>query len=236
MDHLPLVASILFGLLSFKPQFFALILIALIFGRYWKVLIGTIITAIALSLISILVFGLGVWIAFVNVLPIPMRLLEMGGSAWRIMPTFFAAILSAGYGVREAYLVQGMMMLIVLGGVAWVWMRKANLALRGAVLILGLLLFTPYGFIYDLALLALPLAWLWEDGRVRGRLPGELILLLCGWVMPLAMPFIWNGVDIFQGKLQIGPVVLLAVFLLTLTKAGMQNWTGGKILPQSEKA
>ena len=119
----------------------------------------------------------------------PMQLLEMGHAAWSIMPTFFAATLSAGLSVKAAYLVQGLAMLMVLSGVAWVWMRKANLALRGSVLTLGLLLFTPYAFVYELALLALPLCWLWEEGRVRGRLPGELILLLFGWLMPYAAPF-----------------------------------------------
>ena len=115
----------------------------------------------------------------------PMKLLEIGWAPWSIMPTFFAAIRSVGFGVKVAYLVQGAVMLLVVAGVAWVWMRKANLALRGSVLVLGPLLFTPYVFVYDLALLALPLAWLWEDGRVRGRLPGEFILLLCGWLCPL---------------------------------------------------
>ena len=237
LDRSPLVASILFGLLSFKPHFFMLVLLALIFGRYWKVLIGTVMTAIALSLISLLVLGPGVWIAYVNVMAIPMNLLEMGAAAWSIMPTFFAATLSAGFGVKAAYLVQGVAMLIATIGVAWVWMRHANLALRGSVLTLGLLLFTPYGFIYDLALLALPLCWLWEEGRLRGRLPGELILLSCGWLMPFAMPFVWNWVNFLQGKLQIGPVVLLALFILVLVKASIgQNRPVGKIWPKAEKA
>jgi alpha-1,2-mannosyltransferase len=237
LDHSPLVASILLGLLSFKPHFFVLILIALIFGRYWKVLIGTITTSIALSVISLLVFGLEVWTAYVNVMAIPMHLLEMGAASWQIMPTFFAATLSAGFGVKEAYLVQGMVMLIVLTGVAWVWMKHANPALRGSVLTLGLLLFTPYGFIYDLALLALPLCWLWEEGRLRGRLPGELILLSCGWVMPLVMPFMWAWVNFWQGKLQIGPVVLLALFFLVLVKANIgQDKPMRNIWPKTEKA
>ncbi len=219
LDRSPLVAGILFGLLSFKPHFFILVLIAIIFGRYWKTMVSAIITTIALSLISVLAFGPGVWSAYINVMSIPMHLLEIGSAAWSIMPTCFAGTLSLGFGVRAAYLVQGLAMLMVLTGVAWVWMRKANLALRGSVLTLGLLLFTPYAFIYDLCLLALPLCWLWEEGHVRGRLPGELILLLFGWLMPYAAPFLWNPVNIFSGKLQIGPVVLLALFLLSLVRA-----------------
>lgn len=184
-----------------------------------------------------MLFGYGVWIAYFRVLSIPMHLLEMGAAAWSCMPTFFAATLSAGFGVKAAFLVQSVMMLLVLGGVAWIWMKKANLAMRGSILTLGVLLFTPYLFIYDLAILALPLCWLWEDGRVQGRLPGELILLLCGWLLPFAVPIVWNKVDIFYGKLQIGPVVLLVLFLLTLIKEKIgRNWTADKIYFKLDKA
>ena len=90
--------------------------------------------------------------------------LAIGLANWQITPTFFAATLSAGFGVRAAYLVQGVAMLLAAAGVAWVWRRKTDLAIRGSVLVLGTLLFTPYVMVYDLALLALPLCWLWEAG------------------------------------------------------------------------
>ena len=138
---------------------------------------------------------------------------------WDIMPTFFAAALSAGVGVKTAYLVQGVIMLAVVAGVSWVWCKKPSIAIRGAVLVLGTLLFTPYEFVCDLAILALPLAWLWEEGRIHGRLPGELILLLFGWLLPIAAPLLWDWINFLNGKLQIGPVILLALFCLSLVKA-----------------
>jgi hypothetical protein len=236
LDRFPLVAGILFGILSYKPHFLILVLPALFFGRYWKTLICSIITSIVLCFLTLIVFGYGVWLAYFHVMALPMKALEMGTAAWIIMPTFFAATLSAGCSVKAAYLVQGVVMLAVLGGVAWVWRRKTDLALRGSVLTLGVLLFTPYAFIYDLALLALPLCWLWEDGRVRGRLPGELILLFCVWLMPVAIPFVWYGVNILHGKLQIGPVLVLALFLVALAKERRPSWTAGKIRSQSGKA
>jgi len=237
LDSSPLMAGFLMGFLCYKPQFILLILIALIVGSYWKTLIAFLATSLFLLLASIIAFGLEVWIAYFKFMSLPMKLLETGQADWSIMPTFFAATLSAGFGVKAAYLVQGVVMLVVLSGVVWVWMRNANLALRGSALTLGLLLFTPYAFTYELALLALPLCWLWEEGRLRGRLPGELILLSCGWLMPFAMPFVWNWVNFLQGKLQIGPVVLLALFFLVLVKASIgQNRPVGKIWPKAEKA
>jgi hypothetical protein len=222
LDNSPLLSGCLIGFLCYKPQFIILILLALLVGRFWKTLIAALATSLILLFASFLLFGREVWLAYFAVMSLPMKLLEIGWAPWSLMSTFFAATLSAGFDVKVAYLVQGVVMLIVVGGVAWVWLRKTNLAVRGSVLTLGLLLFTPYAFVYDLALLALPLCWLWEDGRARGRLPGELILLLCGWLMPIFVTLIWDNVNILHGRLQIAPVVLAALFLLALIKSKSQ--------------
>jgi hypothetical protein len=220
LDRRPLTAGCLIGFLCYKPPLVIITFIALIFGRYWKPLISAIVTYLVLVLASIMVLGYQVWIDYFKVMAIPMKLMEIGVTNWSIMPTFFAATMSAGFSVKIAYIVQAMGMLAVVSGVVWVWGKKPNtsIATRGAVLVLGTLLFPPYEFNYDLAILALPLCWLWEEGRINGRLPGELILLFFGWILPFVMPFIWNMTNIFNGKLQIGPAVLSALFILALMK------------------
>ena len=217
--HFPLGAGCLFGLLCYKPPLAVLVLAALIFGRYWKTLIAALVTLSLLSGASLMAFGYQAWLAYFQVQALPMHLLELGGASWGIMSTCFAAMLSAGSGVRTAYLVQGAVMLAVLAAVAWVWRQRLSLPIRGAVLVLGTLLFTPYAFVYDLALLALPLGWLWEEGHRRGRWPGELLLLWFGWLMPYAAMMLWNDLNIFNGKLQLAPLILLALFLLSLARA-----------------
>lgn len=219
LDCWPLLAGCLFGILCYKPPLAILILVALLAGRYWKAFIALISMALFLSILSSVVFGYQVWIEYFKVMSIPMRLLENGAAAWNIMPTFFAAALSAGFGVSTAYLAQGIVMLVVLAAIIWSWRQQVPLAIRGTVLVLGTLLFTPYVFVYDLAILALPLCWLWEEGRLKGRLPGELILLLMGWLMPIAAPILWQPINFLEGKLQIGPVILLALFILALVRA-----------------
>lgn len=219
LDSYPVAAGCLFALLCYKPQFIILVFPALIFGRYWKTLVTALTTSLLMLLITIMAFGYHVWIEYFQVMSIPMKQLEIGMAKWDIMPTFFAAALSAGFGIKTAYLVQGVIMLAVVAGVSWVWCQKTPIAGRGAVLVLGTLLFTPYATVYDLAILALPLGWLWEEGRIRGRLPGELILLLFGWLLPIAAPLLWTWINFLNGKLQIGPVIILALFCLSLVKA-----------------
>lgn len=219
LDDLPIVAGCLLGLLMYKPPLAVLTFVALIFGRYWKTLISACITCLFLSLISLAAFGYQTWIDYFKVMSMPMKLLACGATSLDVEPTFISAVLSAGFGIKVAYLVQIMVMVVVVAGVAWVWKKKLFLVLRGAVLVLGTLLFVPYAFVYDLAILALPLCWLWEDGRINGRWPGELLLLMCGWLVPLFAPILWQFIRVFQGKLQVAPIILLALFFLSLIKA-----------------
>ncbi len=218
LDRYPIIAGCLFGLLGYKPPLVILTFIALVFGRYWKTLISAFATIIILALASLAVFGLEVWLEYFRAMSVPMRLMLGDTVPFGLVPTFFAAIRNAGFGARVAYPVQGVVMAMVLAGVGWVWQKKLPITIRGAVLVLGTLLFTPYSFVYDLAILALPLLWLWEDGRLHGRLPGELILLLLGWLLPFEARF-FNLFNFFQGKLQIAPLILLALFFLALAKA-----------------
>ena len=177
LDQSPLIAGCLLGLLSYKPHFILLTFFALLCGRRWKALLVMIGTTLFLSLASLAIFGYQVWMDYFKVMSIPMKLLEEGAAAWNIMPTFFSTALSLNLGIFDAYVMQGLVILVVLAGVGWDLDANACLAQRGAVLVLGILLFTPYAFIYDLAILALPLCWLWEEGRLKGRLPGDWVFV-----------------------------------------------------------
>jgi hypothetical protein len=64
LDRTPAVAGILFGLLSYKPQIWVLVPLALFAARQWRGLGWAIGTAFALSLASIAMFGFDVWLAF----------------------------------------------------------------------------------------------------------------------------------------------------------------------------
>jgi len=222
LDKFPLMAGLLLGMMCYKPQLLSLSLVALAVGRHWRALAGLLASSLAMILLSLALFGWETWLAYFKVLSIPMQLLEDGLAPWNKMPTFFAAVLSAGFSVSTAYVVQGVIMVLALAGVVWVWARPGPIAIKGAVLILGILLFSPYAFLYDLAILAFPLAWLWEEGRLKGRLPGETILLFTGWIIPLATYLLWEEINIFQGKLQLAPLVLLALFGFALLRHAFQ--------------
>jgi Glycosyltransferase family 87 len=216
LNHSPWVAGFLLGLVSYKPHLFALVPVALIAARRWRVLLATLSTAILLALASFLLLGQGVWVAFWKNLALTMTLVREGLLPINKMVTIFAGLLQAGVGFSHALIIQGVVMVLVAAGVFYVWQSKISLARQASILVLGTLLFTPYAFSYDLALLALPLAWLGWEGYNAGWLPGEPGLLCLGWLLP----FISHMMAII--KCQITPLILAALLILVVksSKAG----------------
>ena len=95
----------------------------------------------------------------------------------------------------------------VLAAVAWVGRQRLSLPIRGAVLSWEPVIHA-LAFAYDLALLALPLGWLWEQGHWRGRWPGELLLLWFGWLMPYVNDVVESS-QYLQRETPSCPVILL---------------------------
>ena len=212
LEPYPFLAGILFGVLVYKPNFFILIPLALIAGRYWRTLGATILSAGVLAIASGLVLGWETWTAFWHIRNVPMQALEQGLASLRKMPTIFAATLMAGGGLSAAYLLQGVVMAVSAGAVIWVWYQRADMAIRVSVLTIGSLLFTPYGSEYELVRLAIPLAWIGWAGCQKGWVPRDKIFLILGWITPSISRLLAEG-----NVVQVTPLILLVLFYLNLT-------------------
>jgi alpha-1,2-mannosyltransferase len=184
LENAPILSGIFFGLMFYKPQLAILIPLALFAGQHWKVLWVTAATVVCTAIISALILGYEPWLGFFHNLLAGARLTDIS-SFWKRMTTLYAAARLAGGGMMLAWLLQGLVMVGVSAGVYWVWSGEASEASRAAVLIIGILLFSHYAFIYDYAILAIPLAWLWQKGQTSGWLSLEKPLLLGAWIMPL---------------------------------------------------
>jgi len=80
------------------------------------------------------------------------------------------------------------------------------------------LLVSPYLFDYDLAWLALPLAWSVRHGLEHGWRRGEREALTLAWLLPI----------VFQGlaavtHVGIGPLAIGALFVVILRQAGRER-------------
>lgn len=224
LDQAPVTAGILFGLLSFKPHLLVLIPLALAAGRRWRALLSLILCCGGLVAASFLVLGADTWAAFRHNLPGTLQVLETGQLAQGIgldvakMPTLFGAVLLAGGPAWLALFLQTSIMLATATLVIWVWSRKPPATDAAAVLVLCLLLFPPYEFIYDLTILALPLAWLGWQGYCQGWRPGEPALLVLGFIAPILAPILAALLHF-----QITPLVLALLLALALRRLGLRT-------------
>ncbi|MHB8066579.1 MAG: glycosyltransferase family 87 protein [Desulfobaccales bacterium] len=217
IDTHPFLGGAIMGLLSYKPQLAFLIPVALAAGRNWKALAGAAVSAAALVAGSLLVFGGQVWAGFFNNLFQAAGLLDVP-HLWQRMPTVFAGARLLGANREWALALQAVAAAGAMGAVAWVWFRGLALPLRGSILTLGIILATPYAFEYDLAILALPFAWLGQEAYAQD-LQGEESFLLLAWTglawATLRPVWIWPGVQQFPVNL----TVLVALTLFVIYRA-----------------
>ena len=82
------------------------------------------------------------------------------------------------------------------------------------MLVTSSLLISPHMYDYDLTWLALPMAWLANQGIQNGWRRGERELLLGAWISPMVTVALANGFSI-----QLEPLVILLMLIALLRRA-----------------
>jgi arabinofuranan 3-O-arabinosyltransferase len=213
LESRPVVAGIFIGCLTLKPQWGILIPVALVAAGQWRAFLSAVAATALLAGASIVAFGLGPWEAF------PRELFAQGGlnlsvdpsavhsgfdprSHWQHFQTIFGLVRVLHGGATLAWLAQGVTT-IASAVVVWlVWRSPARHALKAATLSAAALLATPYAFGYDMAAIAIPIAFLARDQISHGLLKGEQVLLLAVFGVSLLFSF---------GPLPVEPIVVAAL-------------------------
>jgi alpha-1,2-mannosyltransferase len=186
LESSPVLAGVLFGLLSYKPPMGVLVPLVLAASGRWRAFFAAAFTAIALAGISFVMFGADTWRAFLNTLAFTRhQILERGEVQFYTMQTVFAGTRLLGGGITAAYVSQIAAVAITAAIVLWIWRQNIQFELKAAALATGLVLVSPYIIYYDLVVLALPIAWLALEGRRSGFLSFEKSLLVVAWLLPL---------------------------------------------------
>jgi hypothetical protein len=215
LDRRPLAAGILFGLMAYKPQFGLMIPIALAAGGYWRTFAAAAGTAVLLTLVTTLVFGVQVWHAFfVGAEFTRTVVLEQGDTGWHKIQSIFSWARMWGAPVPLAYAIQGTATLVLAMASAWLWHGKAPYPLKAAGLCLAAILATPYTLDYDMMVLAPAIAFLAADGMARGFGPWEKTALAALWLVPLVARTVPQATLI-----PLGVPAMLAMFVLVLRRA-----------------
>lgn len=227
LERRPILAGILIGALCYKPHFGILFPLVLLAGRYWIALASAAVTTLVICGAATLAFGTANWVAFIANLPLTRHILEVGYLPWYKMPTMFAAASMLGAGASAAYALQFAVAAAVSAVTvhAW-WRQRGTLELRSALLAVALLMISPYGFDYDLVILALPIALAALDGIRNGWMPGMRTVLVAAYFAPLILPGIAE-----KTSLQLMPLVLLALFAAIRWRIGVQAQTRLALAP-----
>jgi hypothetical protein len=128
-----------------------------------------------------------------------------GRATWIKMQSVFGLVRTMGGGEQLAWTFQWMMSGTVVVSVVMLWRSRADYALKAAALAAGTLLVTPYLFLYDMMVLAIPVGLLLRIGLADGFRRGELVALACAMGLLIAFPFI---------KIPLGPGSTLIVAAL----------------------
>jgi alpha-1,2-mannosyltransferase len=215
LDRRPALAGLLFGLLAYKPQFGILIpLVLLVTGR-WTVIGAASATVAALSAITWLVFGAGVWNAFAASAEFSRAVvLEAGATGWEKIQSIFSAVRNLGGPPEIAYAAQATLLLALAASLISLWRGRAAYDLKAAALVIACLLATPYVLDYDLMVLAVSIAFFVRHGLANGFRNYEITLLAVAWAMPLVARNIMGATGV-----PLGLLTLLALYVAILRRA-----------------
>ncbi|HYI29103.1 MAG TPA: glycosyltransferase family 87 protein [Bradyrhizobium sp.] len=204
----PILSGICLGLLSYKPQYGLLFPLVLIAASQWTVFFTAAVVTLAMALASWLAFGTESWQAFFQWVPMfSQAFLTEGKAPWWKMHSLFALVRTFGGTEQLAWIFHWIFAGSVAVVLALMWRSRLRYSVKAAALATGTLLTTPYLFMYDMMVLAIPVAFLVRMGLSSGFLAYELPALACALAMIAG--FILAGVPLgFGATLIVAALVL----------------------------
>ena len=208
----PVLAGICLGLLTYKPQYGLLFPIVLIAAGHWRVFISAGVTAVVLATASWLAFGTESWLAFFHWIPkFSQTFLTEGKAPWWKLQSIFSLVRYFGGSEPLGWAFQWVLTASVAVVLALMWRSRVPYTMKAAALAAGALLTTPYLFMYDMMVLAIPIAFLVRIGLKTGFRAYELPAL--GAVVALIGCYMFTGIPTGLGA-------TLVVAALILRRAG----------------
>jgi hypothetical protein len=211
LDERPIMAGVLIGLLTVKPQLGILFPFALIASKRWKTFFAAAATALALLAASIAIGGVGGWQDYITkALPLQREVLQDGaGTAMPFQPSIFMNV----RGVVGNHAGEIIQFAFTLGAIAAVaaafrWRRSGDPRLLQALFFACTVSASPYMGAYDLLPLTFAAVALIAEEKLDGT--GRRLAQLVFWTPALQLLF---------GNLQLpGPGFIAPLFAAYLLR------------------
>jgi hypothetical protein len=167
----PVTSGVALGLLTWKPHFAVVPFLALLFRAPRLTATVGLLTAAAMIVVSLMVFGLAPWLIFAEQGFRHSQVVYEEAPITRFI-TVFGAAFSFGTSPAVAMALHAAGALIAILGGTWLWFHARQLSIRILGVLVASLQITPYALDYDLGFLVLP--WLLilresQDDSVRAR-------------------------------------------------------------------
>lgn len=212
LRHRPILAGVLIGLLSYKPQFGLLVPLVLMATGRWKAFAAATVTVLALIALTTVVYGLSVWEAFFAFSEFSRTVvLEQGGAGWFKIQSIFSWVRMWGGSVGAAYAVHGAILLVVAVATVWLWRSSAAFALKAAALCIASAVATPYVMDYDLMIIAPAIACWVGHGMQHGFIRWEKTTIAALWLMPYFARVVTQYTYVPLGVLTLGVALVMLV-------------------------
>lgn len=222
----PLVAGVLFGLLTIKPHLGLLIPLVLLMRRNFKCIASACVTALVLIVASFALWGVAPWHDyFSNVVPYQASLIGSSEAFYhRMMPGPYSDIIALfpeDSGI--ASLIYGAIAFVAFVGTLLAVEREGVTARTVLMLALATIIILPYGFNYDMVVVAGALA-IYLVAMVEAPVLIHLVLGLL-WALPLAVY-----------EIRLVPVMPACSFIMLVTLSWLYFQVRRKPEPQKSAA
>ncbi|TAL39828.1 MAG: DUF2029 domain-containing protein [Alphaproteobacteria bacterium] len=183
----PVLAGILFGLLTVKPHLGVMIPLVLLLRRNWKCFLSAAVTACALVAASGLIWGVQPWRDYLtDTLPYQSEFLNGPYRVFNpLMPGIWSDIMRLIPGEDWGYIIYAVAAVFALFVTAAAVRREGITARSVLVIALSTICILPYGFNYDMVAVAGALA-IYLGTQAELRLSAFVAMGLL-WMLPLAL-------------------------------------------------
>jgi alpha-1,2-mannosyltransferase len=190
LSRRPAVAAALLGILTYKPQLWLMVPIALVAARQWRALLSTIAAASALGFLSLAVFGIKPWCVWGGLMINPPTEVYQNWLQWGRLhgESVYTNLALLGAPPLFANAGQTAALLLAAGCVWWSFRQPIPGDLRLVVLLAATVLAAPHVSNYDTVLLVVAATSLFAVALSDGFRRGELIVPMLVWMIQLFNP------------------------------------------------
>lgn len=231
----PILGGAVLGLLSFKPQFWMLVPIALIAARDWRALAAMLLSAAALAYASAAVLGADIWWRWLH---FALANLADPQANWTRLDRVwgddvYACLVASGSPESLANAAQIAVAALAAGAVYRAFSRSLPLQCRLALLLAATILAAPHSTPQDALMLAIAaVLWVFGETRQGQAAMWEWTLALALWLIPLFNPPIISPVGRLTPLLILGFVA--AIFAAPRNRSEAPSVVAGEVVTSGE--